>query len=48
MMLRWRCFARELHRALGEARESLGSGLKEADAAISELRLRRISRASRL
>lgn len=40
--------ARELHRALGEARKSLGSGLKEADAAISELRLRRISRASRL
>ena len=40
--------ARELHRALGEARESLGSGLKEADAAISELRLRRISRPSRL
>ena len=40
--------ARELRRALGEARASIGSGIKEADAAISELRLRRISRASRL
>ena len=40
--------ARELRRALGEARASIRSGIKEADAAISELRLRRISRASRL
>ena len=40
--------ARELRRALGKARASIGSGLKEAEAAICELRLRRIARASRL
>ena len=41
-------FARELHRTLGEARASIGRGLKEAEAAIHEMRLRRIASASRI
>ena len=40
--------ARELRCALGEARASVGSGIKEAEAAVCELRLRRTARASRL